>query len=70
MSWLRIEMDCGNGWEVRSEGDVQATSIDEIAGRLRIYAIQYAHRAFLNGVLVAGYDPVHRRTVEQKSRPH
>lgn len=52
MAQVRIEMDRGNGWEVRQEGAVDITA-DALAGMLAAYAIQFPHRAFLNGNLVA-----------------
>lgn len=52
MAHIRIEMDRGNGWEQRQEGDCDVT-----AGQLREmlpgYAIQYPHRALLDGEVVA-----------------
>jgi hypothetical protein len=51
---LRIEMDRGHGWEVRAEGTITAnTTVERITADLRNYAIQYPHRALLNGVEVA-----------------
>ena len=69
MSTLRVEIDKGDGWELRAEGYITtATSVDEIAADIRSYAIQHPHRAFLNGVLVAGYDPLKRRAIGQRRR--
>ncbi len=55
---LRIEMDRldGLGWRVRSEGEFSGT-VAQIIAALPDYAIQYPHRAFLNGELVAEIDP-------------
>jgi hypothetical protein len=51
---LRIEMDRGNGWELRSEGEVpNDATIELITVYLRNYAIQHPHRAVLDGVVVA-----------------
>lgn len=56
MAHLTIEMDRGNGWEVRSEGDADCTP-EQIARSLPAYAIQYPHRALLDGVVVATAEP-------------
>ena len=53
---LRIEMDRGNGWELRSEGEFAGT-VAQIAKALPSYAIQYPHRAVLNGEVVATAKP-------------
>jgi hypothetical protein len=56
---LRIEMDRGNGWELRSEGQVpNDATIEFITVCLRNYAIQHPHRAVLDGVVVATTQPV------------
>ncbi len=52
MAQIRIEMDRGMGWEVRQEGAADVTA-DALAASLPSYAIQYAHRAFIDGVLIA-----------------
>ncbi len=52
MTHLRIEMDRGNGWEVPSEGVAECT-IEQITAALPAYAIQYPHRALVDGVVVA-----------------
>ena len=68
MSTLRIEINRGDGWRVCAEGEPPAgASIDQITTYLRGLAIQYAHRAWLNGVLVAGVDPVARRSVGRRA---
>lgn len=59
MATLRIEMDRGNGWELRGEGEFTGT-IDQIEKRLPAYAIQYPHRALLDGVVVATANPKSR----------
>lgn len=56
MAQVRIEMDRGNGWEVRVECEAPVTA-EQIAGQIAAYAIQYKHRAFLDGVLVAEAAP-------------
>ena len=66
MHHLRIEMHRGTDWEVRAEGDIPVASIDQIEADIRAMAIQYPHRAFLNGVMVAGYDPTNRRVVGRR----
>lgn len=52
MANIRIEMDRGEGWEVRQEGDADVTA-EALANMLPGYAIQYPHRAFIDGTLVA-----------------
>lgn len=52
MAQVRIEMDRGTGWEVRQEGVADVTA-DALAGTLAAYAIQYPHRAFIDGALIA-----------------
>jgi hypothetical protein len=54
MKTLRIELDRGRGWEVRAEGPIPAeTSTARIAADLQAYALQYPHRALLDGVEIA-----------------
>jgi hypothetical protein len=54
MKTLRIELDRGRGWEVRATGAIPAdTSTTRIEADLRAYAIQYPHRALVDGVEVA-----------------
>jgi hypothetical protein len=54
MTTLTIELDRGQGWEVRAEGQIPAdTSLDRITADLRAYAIQYPHRALVDGRVVA-----------------
>lgn len=55
MASIRIEMDRGNGWEVRQEGDAAVTAADLVA-MLPSYTVSYPHRAFLDGALVASSD--------------
>lgn len=51
---LRIEMDRGRGWEPRPEGRIPvSTTTDRIKADLQSYAIQYPHRALLDGIEVA-----------------
>ncbi len=52
MASIRIEMDRGNGWEVRQEGDANVTA-DDLALRAISYSISYPHRFFLDGALIA-----------------
>jgi hypothetical protein len=52
MAQIKIEMDRGMGWEIRQEGAVDVTA-DALADMLPAYAIQYPHRAFIDGVLIA-----------------
>jgi hypothetical protein len=58
MTTLRIEMDRGHGWELRAEGPFPAeTPTARIEADLRTYAIQYPHRALLDGIEVANVVP-------------
>jgi len=51
-------MDRGQGWEVRAEGKIPAnTTTASITQNLRAYAIQYPHRALVNGRIVATAHP-------------
>lgn len=75
MAHIRIEMDRGDGWEVRAEGpwtprpqnpssqwtEAKPPLNEEIVALLVAYAIQYPHRAFLDGVLVAEQAPQIKR---------
>lgn len=49
---IRIEMDRGNGWELRSEGDAEAT-VEQVIAQLPGYASSYPHRAIVDGAVVA-----------------
>ena len=65
MAILRIEMDRRNGlgWELRGEGQIpDDTTIVRIVAEIKAYSIQYAHRAVLNGVVVAEHPGMRRRT--------
>jgi hypothetical protein len=54
MRTLRLEMNRGHGWELRAEGRIPAdTSVELIRRDLQDYAVQYPHRALLDGVEVA-----------------
>ena len=64
MATYRIEMDRGNGWEVRGEGSIpDETPVERIERDLRDYALQYPHRALVNGEVVATQLPKVRRRV-------
>ena len=52
MAQVKIEMDRGFGWETRQEGDA-AVDVADLVAMLPSYAIQYPHRAFLDGALIA-----------------
>ena len=60
MASVRIEMDRGNGWEVRQEGEADMTT-EAVVALLPAYAIQYPHRAFVDGVLVREAQPTRGR---------
>jgi hypothetical protein len=54
MRTLRIEMHRGHGWELRGEGRISAgLTPEQIERDLQAYAIQYPHRALIDGVEVA-----------------
>lgn len=59
MATVRIEMDRGRGWEVRANGEADVTA-DQVRDQLSAYTIQYPHRAFLDGELVATAEPKRR----------
>jgi hypothetical protein len=52
MAQIRIEMDRGEGWQTRQEGEMDLNA-DALAAHLPSYCSQYPHRAFLDGKLVA-----------------
>lgn len=52
MAHIVIEMDRGMGWEVRQQGTVDVTA-QQVADMLPAYTLEYPHRAFINGTLVA-----------------
>lgn len=52
MAHVVIEMDRGNGWEVRQEGEADVTA-DDLASRALSYSISFPHRFFLDGTLIA-----------------
>ena len=57
MRMLRIEMNRGRGWELRAEGRIPAgVTLEQIERDLHDYAVQYVHRALLDGVEVAHAD--------------
>jgi hypothetical protein len=54
MHTLRIEMNQGHGWQLRAEGKIPAeVTAEQIERNLQDYAIQYPHRAMLDGVEIA-----------------
>ena len=66
MNLLTFEINQGSGWSRSHSDDVSSDyTIDQIAMDVRRYAeaTGHAHQAKLNGVLVAGYDPVGRRAI-------
>jgi hypothetical protein len=52
MAHVVIEMDRGNGWEVRQEGAADVTA-EALVKMLPAYCSAYSHRAFIDGGLVA-----------------
>ncbi len=60
MAHVVIEMDRGAGWETRQEGAIAITA-DQLAAQMPHYAIQYPHRAFLDGALIAEAQRPHGR---------
>jgi len=67
MAIYTIEMDRGNGWEVRAQDELPVTADDlrdmllQIKMELTRYAIQYPHRALADGVELARAQPGRRR---------
>lgn len=53
---LRIEYYRDGEWRVRSEGPFAGT-VEQIKAALPQYALQYPHRAYLDGELVAEAQP-------------
>jgi hypothetical protein len=54
MRTLRIEINRGQGWQLRAEGKIPANvTAEQITQELQGYAIQYPRRALINGVVVA-----------------
>lgn len=60
MANIRIEMDRGMGWETRQEGEIEITA-DALASTMPAYAIQYPHRAFIDGTLIVEAQRPHGR---------
>ena len=52
MAHIKIEINRGEGWKVRQEGEMDLTA-SALAAQLPFYSSQYPHRAFINGKLVA-----------------
>lgn len=52
MAHVKIEMDRGAGWETRQEGEADVSE-GFLRDMLPRYAIQYPHRVWRDGVLVA-----------------
>ena len=54
MRTLRIEVNRGHGWELRATGKIPAdVTAEQIQRDLRECAIQYPHRALIDGKEVA-----------------
>lgn len=54
MAQFRIEVDRGNGWQIRAGG--AGATVEQIVAVLPSYCLQYPHRAYVDGVLVAECD--------------
>ena len=67
MAHVRIEMDRGRGWEMRQEGEADVTA-DQLREQLPAYAIQYPHRAILDGEVVVEVQPKAGKVVETATR--
>ena len=61
MTHVRIEMDRGAGWELRHEGDVADLTEAAALEHLQTYALQYRHRAIMDGRIVGEAVPVRGR---------
>ncbi len=57
MAQIVIEFDLGDGWLVRDRGE-SAITMEALMILLPEYALQYPHRAFLDGELVAEAHPL------------
>ncbi len=64
MAHVVIEMDRGLGWEVRGDGEADTTA-DAVRAELPRYAVQYAHRAWVDGVMVGEVQPPKRSRVRR-----
>lgn len=51
MPHVTIEIDRGNGWQVRCAGETDATP-DQMRTALRDYALQYPHRVIVGDLLL------------------
>jgi hypothetical protein len=51
LAHVLIEIDRGQGWRIRVDGRADLTA-DELRAILPCCALQYPHRAYLDGVLV------------------
>jgi hypothetical protein len=51
MAHVKIEIDRGNGWQVRQEGDLDLT-VDALRASMSGYAVGYPHRFYLDGALI------------------
>jgi hypothetical protein len=71
MRTLRIEMNRGHGWELRATGKIPAdVTVEQIQRDLREYAIQYPHRALIDGKEVARTGELPRRPWRARHSPH
>lgn len=52
MPHVLIQYDRGDGWQTRQDGHADVTA-DALAEMLPRYAIQFPHRAWLEGKLIA-----------------
>lgn len=58
---VRIEMNRGNGWEVRQSGELDQNRLAIVAtimATLPAYCVQYPHQALVDDVIVARAEPV------------
>ena len=56
MAHVRIEIDRGNGWQVRQEGDCDVTEAALLA-MVPSYVIGNPHRFFIDGRLIGEFRP-------------
>lgn len=67
MARITIEMDRGTGWEIRVD-TVADLTVDQVCEQLGAYAVQYPHRAMVDGVVVATAQPVRGKAAGKVTR--
>jgi sRNA-binding protein len=62
MAYIWIEMDRGDGWELRLESEADITA-EQLRQELPTYCSRHKARAFLNGILIGEAVPVRGKVV-------